>query len=63
LLYFTPNHRSLSGVEKEIFEVEYFIDISHPHSAPLLCSLNFVSKKFRALGKKDLAIYLHQLLN
>jgi len=27
LLYFTPKHRSLSGVENRIFEVEYFINI------------------------------------
>jgi len=26
LFYFTPKHRSLSGVEIEIFEVEYSID-------------------------------------
>ena len=59
-------HRSLFGVEIEIFEVEYFIKILNPihiHFYALLFNLNSVSKKFRALGKKDLAIYPDQLLN
>jgi len=39
LFYFTPKHRSLSGVEKEIFEVEYFINIFSTTLAPVLAPL------------------------
>jgi len=47
-------HRSLLGVEKEIFEVEYFINIFNTILAPVLAPLFsqiICPIKFRAFGK------------
>jgi len=55
LLYFTPKSRSLSEVENEIFEVEYFIEISvHFLVHFLRCVLSdVISSKNRAIGKQN----------
>ena len=66
LFYFTRKHRSLSRVENEIFEVEYFRFNSGVRYVPFITSFFcpiYLSRKFRALGKKSLCIYLSQLLN
>jgi len=52
----TIKHRSLSGVEREISEVEY---LSAPFSttlAPVLLRLKFCDVDIRAIGKKYLVL-------
>jgi len=52
LLYFTTKHRSLSGVEIEISQVEYFIDYS---STRLALGLALLSSLTRAVFKQQSA--------